>query len=66
MVPGAATFTDVKIELEAHASARASRLLTRGGSVFTVIGAVKACDLFRNHPTDTNDEEFLNSKRANH
>jgi hypothetical protein len=33
--------SDVKIELEAHASARASRrVLTRGGSVFIVIGVV--------------------------
>jgi RNA polymerase sigma-70 factor, ECF subfamily len=42
--------TAVKIELETHASgahwARASRLLTRGGSVFMIMGAVKACHLF--------------------
>lgn len=36
---------DEKIEPEAH-GARAGRLLTRGGSAFIIISAVKACGLF--------------------
>ena len=33
--------TDVKIEPEAHALARADRTLTLGGSVFIVFGVVR-------------------------
>ena len=53
-VPGLSNkyLTDVKIEPEAHALARADRLLTRSGSVFMVIGAVKTCCLVCNQLID--------------